>query len=224
MTGSSPTGLKPLREKKPALSGSGPIVDRARNALAKVAAQFGAVVATTETTVTVECADRLRLLLSYQPGNYVFSRVYNLTITAELPSESPLPTGLSLSFRGGKGGRFVQSSTEPGKRAASRSTTLTDLLNATFQQRLSKIDLIAASVEKAKARNGLPAKRTITLSPMGGSFVWVLIPPVFSATAFPAGEPERITELIQALCNWAPDDPSPDAPNDTPNGAPPTIR
>ena len=60
------------------------------------------------------------------------------------------------------------------------------------------VDLVSARV------SGPRATRTLTLTPLGGSYVWVLIPPVFKATAFPAGEPERLLEIARTLRDWSP--------------------
>jgi len=62
-------------------------------------------------------------------------------------------------------------------------------LNAVAGPHLAKIDMLKSTL----------ADRMLTLTPMGGSYVWVLIPPVFKATAFPPGEPDRILELIRAI-------------------------
>ncbi|MBL3700957.1 hypothetical protein [Leucobacter luti] len=168
------------------LAGSGPIVDRARQALRYTAAQFGTVVAHDQTSVTARAADGLEVVLSYEPGNYVFSRVYALTITAQLPAASGVPRGVKLSHRGApRGGTFVAD-----RGATPRSAALTRL-NEAVAPHLGTVDMVRASTSHDGAR-------TLTLSPMGGAYVWVLIPPVFKATAFPAGEPDRLLDLIRA--------------------------
>lgn len=177
------------RERRHALAGTGPIVDRARRALAAVAAQFGEVTESTQTAVSVRTSGGIPLTLSYDPGNYLFSRVYNLTIAVELPAEGTVPAGLSLSHRDRGGSRLV---------AANGGSPGLDALNATLRAHLDGIDLVSLRTERTG--DGV----TATLTPMGGSFVWVLIPPIFKATAFPSGEPERILGLIRALRSQTP--------------------
>lgn len=194
MSGSLTTKLNAggtARRRKHALAGNGLIVDRARRALRLVAEQFGEVQKTEHTFVTVRTDDGMLLTLSYDPGNYVFSRVYNLTVTAELPKESKIPAGISLSHRGGKGAYYV-------RKGSSTPDPLLDDLNASLREKLASIDTLSSRVEfSGKAR-------TVTLTPLGGSYVWVLIPPVFKATAFPKGEPDRILDLLRSMRDWTP--------------------
>ncbi len=168
-----------------ALAGHGPIVDRARSALRRVAAQFGEITGSTQTDVEVRTTDGIVLRLSYDPGNYVFSRVYNLTITAVLPSDTPIPAGLRLSHRARTGAAYVPS------RSSDVAAPGVEALNRVLRSHLAGIDLHSSTTAMSRGR------KTITLSPLGGSFVWVLIPPVFKATAFPPGEPGRILDLIR---------------------------
>ena len=181
--------IRQRKERRHALAGDGPIVGRARAALRRVAEQFGEVTSTDRTTVTVRTPEGLVLELSYDPGNYVFSRVYNLTIRAALPASSRVPGGITVSHRDRGGPRFE------GAQAGSRTL---DALNREFGAQLGGIDLLRGEVA------GAGNDRSVTLTPLGGSFVWVLLPPVFHATAFPAGEPQRIRTLIAALADWEP--------------------
>lgn len=173
-----------MKQRKHALAGRGLIVDRARRALEQVAEQFGTVSAKSQTDVQVTTTDGLRLTLSYDPGNYIFSRVYNLTVTAELPANSPLPAA-KLIHRRTQGSRFV--------RADGSETPAVARLNRIAAPHLSAIDVHSARITAAGG-----AKK-FTVTPLGGSYVWVLIPPVFKATAFPSQEPERILKLIRAV-------------------------
>ncbi|GAA2839492.1 hypothetical protein FB468_1193 [Leucobacter komagatae] len=195
------------RVRKHPLAGSGPIVDRARAALLRTATEFGDVVASDQTSVTARTPDGLEVTLSYEGGNFVFSRVYNLTLSVALPAESDVPTGLKLSHRARSGPQFVRAGSGAGTSAhtsvgqpgaggalAARLTAL----NSSVGDRLRGVDLVAATV------SGPRTSRTLTLTPMGGSYVWVLIPPVFKATAFPAGEPERLLDIVRALRTWSP--------------------
>lgn len=178
--------MKLSRSRREALAGNGPIVDRARAALKHTAAQFGTVTGTDQTSVSVRTACGIPLTLSYNPGNYIFSRVYNLRISVSLPADTRVPSGIELSFaekgavkyRPKKSG---QSRPAPGPRL--------NALNARIGDQLARIDLIESAVEG----------RTLSIVPMGGSYVWVLIPPVFKATAFPAGEVARIIDLIRSF-------------------------
>lgn len=172
------------RPRKHALAGSGPIVDRARRALRFVAEQFGELRRVDLTEVEVRTADGVDLVLSYDPGNYVFSRVYNLTVTAALPDGSLLPEA-RLAHGGRDGARYV--------RADGRDTPALQQLNRIAAPHLAGIDVHSSRIASAVG------SRTFTVTPLGGSYVWVLIPPVFKATAFPQGEPERILELIRAV-------------------------
>ncbi len=182
VSGSVPgTGPKPGRRH--ALAGNGPVVDRARQALRMVAEQFGAVTGTGQTEVRVRTADGIELTLSYDPGNYVFSRVYNLTVSTRLPAGSGAPDGVRLVHRGQRGGMFAAD------RGSAAKTDDIDRLNAVAASHLATVDMLASTV----------ADRRLTLTPMGGSYVWVLIPPVFKATAFPPGEPSRLLDLIRAI-------------------------
>ncbi len=175
------------RGPKHPLAGSGPIVDRARQALARTAAEFGEVYATTHTTVSTRSADGIELELSYAPGNYLFSRVYGLTITARLPHHDAVPRGVKLTHRGAqRGGTFVSA------RGAAADAAALQVLNATATSHLAAVDLLDATISSS-------GPTTLSLTPMGGSYVWVLIPPVFKATAFPPGEPERLLNLVRAI-------------------------
>ncbi|QYM75830.1 hypothetical protein [Leucobacter luti] len=192
--------VKPRTPRKHPLAGNGPIVDRARQALRFTAEQFGEVTGADQTTVSVRTADGLDLALSYEPGNYVFSRVYALTVSTQLPASTAIPRGVKLVHRGPqRGGTFVADrGSLPDSRAVAR-------LNAITAEHLGTIDMVRASI----AQTG---QRTLTLSPMGGAYVWVMIPPVFKATAFPPGEPERILALIRAVRELDPaPSPSPSA-------------
>lgn len=188
MTGfGTPVATSQRRTRKHPLAGDGPIVSRARRGLRFTAEQFGDVTSTDQTSVSVRTVDGIELELSYEPGNYVFSRVYGLTVTARLPSISGVPRGVKLVHRGTqRGGAFVAESgaaPSPGALAA---------LNQTAARHLAGIDMVRAHVSG-------DGPHTLTVTPMGGAFVWVLIPPVFKATAFPPGEPERILALIRAV-------------------------
>lgn len=200
------------RMRKHPLAGSGPIADRARAALLRTANEFGEVVANDQTSVTARTQDGFDVTLSYEGGNFVFSRVYNLTLSVTLPPESDVPTGLKLSHRARSGPQFVRVGSGaggaglPGARPAdARPSGSGDALAARLAalhrsvgDRLRDVDLVAATV------SGPRSSRTLTLTPMGGSYVWVLIPPVFKATAFPAGEPERLLDILRALRTWSP--------------------
>lgn len=182
------------RSRRDALAGEGPIVDRARAALRRTAEQFGAVVDADRTSVAVRTRDGIELTLGYDPGNYIFSRVYNLRLTAELPADTAVPGDLELSHRGAGDPRFVRR----GDRRGSPAAPGLDALNERIGTYLGRIDLIKAEI------SGPKHARRLSLVPMGGSYVWVLIPPVFKATAFPAGEPDRILDLVRSLRTWCP--------------------
>lgn len=204
------------RMRKHPLAGSGPIADRARAALLRTANEFGEVVANDQTSVTARTQDGFDVTLSYEGGNFVFSRVYNLTLSVTLPPESDVPTGLKLSHRARSGPQFVRVSSGPGgaglpgARPADAGSSgggpsgggalaaRLAALHRSVGDRLRDVDLVAATV------SGPRTSRTLTLTPMGGSYVWVLIPPVFKATAFPAGEPERLLDILRALRTWSP--------------------
>lgn len=183
----SPFGGR-ARTRRHALAGNGPVVDRARRALRTTAEQFGEVVRSDRTTVEVRTSDGIELVLSYDPGNFIFSRVYAFTVSVKLPRESGVPAGVKLVHRGSQpGGTFV-----PDRGAAPDYRSLARL-NAAAAPHLAGIDMVRGTV------SGVGGARTLTLSPMGGAFVWVLLPPVFKATAFPSGEPDRILALIRAV-------------------------
>lgn len=186
----------PAAPRRHALSGNGPIVDRARAALHAVAAQFGTVRSSTQTEVEVRTSDGIPITFSYDPGNYVFSRVYNLTIKTVLPGGSNLPGGVKLSHRLRSGAEYVPARALPADAAKVR------MLNTIARPHLSGIDLSSSTITTRAGR------RVLTITPLGGSYVWVLIPPVFKATAFPPGEPARIIDLIRAIrgCDTATDD------------------
>lgn len=186
------TALLRPRARRHALAGQGLIVTRARAALRRVAAQFGEITRADDTSVEVRTSDGLSLTLSYDPGDYVFSRVYNLTVTATLPADSAVPGDLVLSHRNG-GSRYAR------KRASGSGDRALDALNAAVGERIERVDLLRSEV------SGPKGGRTVTLTPLGGAYVWVLIPPVFKATAFPPGEPERMLDLIRALASWRAD-------------------
>lgn len=181
----------PRRARKHALAGDGPIVSRARAALRRAAEQFGRIESVSRTEAVVRTDDGIRVTLSYDPGNYVFSRVYNLTVSAELPAESAVPANIEVTHRGRAGARFVA------KGNHATPARLTEL-NSAVAGSLAGVDLVSARVT---AQRGI---RAVTVTPLGGSFVWVLLPPVFHATAFPAGEPARILDLIRELRGWQP--------------------
>ncbi|WP_309131169.1 hypothetical protein [Brevibacterium sp.] len=190
------------KPQKNALDGDGPIVDRARQALYRVAAQFGEVTDRERTQATVTTPDGLELVFAYDNGNYIFSRVYNLSISTVLPMGTEVQAGTEVAFKGSAGPAFVPAKTAGGLAVARTATTTASSatttsamadLNAVAGDHLRGIDLLSAQVRSQAGR------RVLHLTPMGGSFVWVLIPPVFKATAFPPGEPGRILELIRAL-------------------------
>lgn len=174
------------KARRHALAGNGLIVNRARRALHFVAEQFGEITGASQTEVRVRTSDGIELTLSYNPGNYVFSRVYNLTITAALPDDSKAPSAVKVSFKGRDGAHYVRND------GAQDSAALRSL-NDRVRPLLADIDVYASDITKT---GGV---RRITITPFGGSFVWVLIPPVFKATTFPQGEPERILGLIRAV-------------------------
>lgn len=179
------------RERKHPLAGEGPIVDRARRALRFTAEQFGTVLRADRTTVEVRTDAGIDLVLSYDPGNFIFSRVYAFTVSTRLPESALAPSGVKLSHRGTpRGGAFI-----PDRGATAQPSRDLDRLNDAASPHLARIDLVHARIS---------GSRTLTLSPMGGAFVWVLIPPVFKATAFPPGEPARILDLIRAIRAQAP--------------------
>lgn len=182
----SPSSIRAPKARRHALAGNGLIVNRARRALHFVAKQFGEITGASQTEVRVRTSDGIDLTLSYNPGNYVFSRVYNLTITAVLPDDSTAPSAVKVSFKGRDGAHYVRKDGAQGS-AALRS------LNDRVRPLLADIDVYASDITKA---GGV---RRITVIPFGGSFVWVLIPPVFKATTFPQGEPERILGLIREV-------------------------
>ncbi|WP_125099841.1 hypothetical protein [Leucobacter chromiireducens] len=185
--------MSPTKARTHPLAGSGPIVDRARAALRRTAAEFGEIVRSEQTSVTVRTDDGIEVTLSYDGGNFIFSRVYNLTLTTTLPADSDVPTGLALSHRERSGPRLVRTA----DRGGAPDPRLAALHEAVGAQ-LGAVDLISAAVA------GPRSARRLTLTPMGGSYVWVLIPPVFKATAFPAGEPERLLDIVRALRTWSP--------------------
>ncbi|RBP62959.1 hypothetical protein DFO66_11263 [Brevibacterium sanguinis] len=173
------------------LDGDGPIVERARQALALVAGQFGEITDRGRARMRVATADDTELVFEYESGNYIFSRVYNLRITTNLPAGSAVPAGIEVSYRGKDGPGFVTTSTGAST-SAMDPTALADL-NSIVRDHLRGIDLLSAQVVAEAGR------RVLHLTPMGGSFVWVLIPPVFKATAFPPGEVDRILSLVRAF-------------------------
>lgn len=185
------------RGRRDPLAGDGPIASRARTGLRRVAAQFGEIVADDRTSVTVRTADGVPLRLGYTLGDYVFSRVYNLTVTARVPDA--VPAGLELSHRGRGGARFVARSAA--RNSAAQNSAVQhgpapaelERLAAVAGSHLDGIDLVSART------SGADGARTATFTPLGGSFVWVLIPPVFQTTAFPPGEPDRIAALVREL-------------------------
>lgn len=183
---SARSGKQP-KARRDALAGEGPIVNRARAALKHTAAAFGTIIATDQTSVTVRSDDGIQLKLSYNPGNYIFSRVYNLKISTVLPEETQVPGNIELTFREKGSAKLVpkKQGSIPRPAAGPRLTAL----NARLAQQLAKIDLLETSVEG----------RSLSLVPMGGSFVWVLIPPIFKATAFPAGEVDRLLDLVRSF-------------------------
>lgn len=198
--GGAPLTPKPKRSRRDPLAREGVIVNRARAALKFTAQQFGTVIDSDQTSVTVRTEDGLRLTLSYDGGNYVFSRVYNLRISTTLPADSLVPTDLEVTHRGKAGIRFARKSAATGASGslAEATSPAVNELNQRVQPLLRSIDIVSGRV------TGPKHKREISLVPMGGSFVWVLIPPVFKATAFPSGEPGRIIELLKALHDWCP--------------------
>ncbi|MDI6023323.1 hypothetical protein QBL02_07170 [Leucobacter sp. UT-8R-CII-1-4] len=175
------------RARKDALAGEGPIVNRARAALKHTAAGFGTITSSDQTSVTVRSDDGIQLKLSYNPGNYIFSRVYNLKITTILPEGTQVPGNIELSFREKGAAKFFPKKQGSIPRPAAGPRL--NALNSRLSTQLAKIDLLESSVEG----------RSLSLVPMGGSFVWVLIPPIFKATAFPAGEVDRLLELIRSF-------------------------
>ncbi len=169
------------------LAGNGLIASRARAALKRTATEFGEVVSSDQVSVTVRTADGTPLRLSYALGNYIFSRVYNLEITVRIPDT--IRAGLSLSFKNRSAPQLVV------KKSVDRG--LEDL-NQAVESHLAAVDLLATRT------GGSAGSRAVTLTPMGGAFVWVLIPPIFKATAFPPGEPEQILDLVRALRTYTP--------------------
>jgi hypothetical protein len=164
------------------LEKDGPIVSRARASLLRVATEFGQVTAKNGSQVTVRTDNGLTLRLSYEYGNYLFSRVYNLAVSVDLPKGSPIPSGLRLSHRKAEGPRFRSASAE--------GTAAAVQLERSIGKELAEIDLASATTHTSEGTVRL------TLTPLGGAFVWVLLPPVFKTIAFPAGEIERIESVL----------------------------
>lgn len=181
-------------ERKNALAGRGPIVDRARQGLYKIAGQFGTITKKTDTQAFVTTDDGLDLVLAYDMGNYLFSRVYNLTITANVPVDRGLPHNLVLSHKS-KEGPFLEPAKGAGMITETSQRNL-DAFNKDLLVRLKSIDLLKLDISIKD-----DASR-ITVIPIGGSFVWVFIPPIFQPTSFPQGEQKRIIELVRAISSW----------------------
>lgn len=179
-----------------ALAGQGPIVDRARSALHQIATQFGTPEALGTQSASVRTRDGLHLELGYEPGNYVFSRVYNLRMSIDLPASSPLVAGTVLQHHH----RLTSSYTHP----ASTAQNALQALNTAVGAHLKQVDLLSSRIEP-----GPDGHLKLELTPLGGSFVWVLIPPIFKATAFPSGEPARLLDLIRAVLSLSVDSPTP---------------
>lgn len=185
------------KPRKNALAGSGPIVDRARAALRHTATQFGAVQAQDDVSVTVLTPGGVQLRLGYEGGNYLFSRVYNLAITTVVPASAGLPAGLRLSHQDKAGPAWVPAGSRAGgsplgRGGAASTSPGVSALNRALAPLLKGVDLLRATT------TAVPGGTQLTLTPLGGAYVWVLIPPVFKATAFPAGEPQRLIDIVDA--------------------------
>lgn len=183
-------GRRAQRPKRHALTGNGPIVHRARLALRDVAPLFGEVRETDDTAVVVTTPAGARVTLTYLPGNYVFSRVYNLDVSIELPEESPIPVGVKLVHRG-RGGSVFAGGT--GDAAAERAAAA---LTRSTARAIASIDTLTAQVDADGEA------RRFHLTPLGGSFVWVFIPPIGTWTRFPEGEPARIVALLERIAGF----------------------
>ncbi|WP_291280255.1 hypothetical protein [Galactobacter sp.] len=175
--------LRRSKNKNP-LESDGPVVNRARASLFSVAKLLGRVRKQGTTSVVVTTDHGLDLTLNYAHNNYLLSRVYNLEISLDLPLDG-LPPGLKLSYAGGQGPRFGGTS-ELSRRAAGQ---LNDVIADDFRG----IDILNARTTRHEGGVRL------TLTPMGGAFVWVLLPPVFKTIAFPPGEIGRIQDLFRRI-------------------------
>lgn len=171
------------------LEKDGPIVTRARASLQRVAAEFGKIKAKNNSQVTVLTEDGITLRLSYEYGNYLFSRVYNLAISVDLPQDTPIPAGLRLSHRGGGRPTF--------RSVSGTGTSTAERLVERVGDDLARIDL--ANAQTRAHQNGV----RMTLTPLGGAFVWVLLPPVFKTIAFPAGEIDRINHVLSVATTFS---------------------
>lgn len=185
------------RARRDPLASEGVIVNRARAALKMTAQQFGTIIDSDQTSVTVRTDGGLRLTLRYDGGNYIFSRVYNLRISTTLPADTLVPADVEITHRGKAGIRFARTRSSAVAPEVVPSPAVEEL-NRRVHPLLQGIDVVSGRV------TGPKHSREISLVPMGGSYVWVLIPPVFKATAFPAGEPERIIKLLQAAHDCCP--------------------
>lgn len=184
-------------ERRNPLVGRGPIVDRARLGLGRVAEQFGTVTHKNLTHVKVKTDDGMDLTMTFEPGNYIFSRVYNLVVQARLPIAPELPTRMVLSHKTDNGPRFLAKSASSTSVSSETSAALKQF-NDYLRPHFDSVDLLRSEI---LVRGDVA---TITVTPIGGAYVWVFIPPIFHVTAFPEGEPGRIRKLISAIGRWRP--------------------
>lgn len=182
----------------------GPLHRRARRSLLEVASQFGTVFdehtdaqdseTNTDLAVMVHVTRGRRhgpITLSYGKADYLFSRVYDLKVIGYGEWGGP-PTPLRVKFSR-DGGHFEVGPRVPPEHAA-RARTMAATLERNFAANLASVDL--KSVEIVNAGDG---QFKVELVPLGGAYVWLLVPPVSYSVRFPDGEQGRLLELMRGI-------------------------
>lgn len=193
----------------------GPLQARAQRSLLTVAKQFGDVasdavpevgsgLSVDVTAAGGDWGDALRL--SYGKGDFIFSRVYDLTIsgTVQRPSralcgpaagdgDSRVALPLELSFTR-HGSRLVPSTGAASADSAAAAGRSAQRINRRLQPLLREVDLKSLSITDAS-----DGRCRIDLVPLGGAYVWILVPPVSMTVRFPPGEPARLLHIMSTI-------------------------
>lgn len=161
------------------------IDSRAALALPTIAMEFGTVLSHDGLEVRVKphagSLDVITLRLTQ--GNFIWSRVYDLEI-----EYSSSGRGRNLDVKFTKGKAIIH----PRKNASSTEQLHASTAQSALSPLMDAVDL------KSMTMRTDGATRTTKITPLGGAYLWILLPPISYWVRFPQGEPARLLSLLEA--------------------------